>query len=208
MATRVSHDNPPRPRPDRFERLPPAAAFRHREARDGFEVVYCEPHEDGARVEGHTTAVEEGESWSVRYTIEVDGGSRTRHAAVVVRSRAGERAVRLERAEEARWRVNGHPAPHLDGCLDVDLEASAFTNALPVRRLRLEVGEEADAPAAYVRALDLAVERLAQRYRRLDAGPGVERYWYESPAFGFACELAYDPSGVILDYPGIGRRVV
>jgi hypothetical protein len=100
-----------------------------------------------------------------------------------------------------RWRVNGAAAPALDGCLDLDLESSAMTNALPVHRLQLEVGEHAEAPAAYVRAVDLTVERLEQRYVRLDDDGGRQRYRYSAPRFRFECELVYDEHGLVLDYP-------
>jgi len=113
----------------------------------------------------------------------------------------------LEADGGGRWTVDGRPRPDLDGCLDVDLESSSFTNAFPVHNLGLAVDEGAEAPAAYVRALDLGVERLEQRYVRLDdsaaSGP---RYDYTSPAFAFRCELAYDASGLVLDYPGIATR--
>jgi hypothetical protein len=102
--------------------------------------------------------------------------------------------------------VNGEAAPALDGCLDVDLEASALTNALPVRRLALRVGQEADAPAAYIRALDLSVERLEQRYVRLPDDAARQRFQYTSPAFDFQAVLVYDESGLVLDYPGIAVR--
>ncbi|MGH8826930.1 MAG: putative glycolipid-binding domain-containing protein, partial [Jiangellaceae bacterium] len=87
------------------------------------------------------------------------------------------------------------------------LEASAFTNALPVNRLGLEAGERAEAPAAYVRALDLRVERLEQSYARLPDDGKRSRYDYRSPAFEFAAVLTYDRFGLILDYPGIAVRV-
>lgn len=105
-----------------------------------------------------------------------------------------------------RWRIDGRPAPHLDGCLDVDLESSSLTNAFPVHRLGLPVGEHAGAPAAYVRALDLSVERLDQRYTRLADAGSRERYHYAAPAFEFECELLYDEYGLLLDYPGIATR--
>ena len=106
------------------------------------------------------------------------------------------------------WRVDGKAAPRLSGCLDVDLEASACTNALPVRRLGLRPGERADAPAAYVRAPILRVERLEQSYARL-AGDGERaRYEYLAPAFDFTAVLTYDRFGFLLDYPGIAVRVV
>lgn len=104
------------------------------------------------------------------------------------------------------WQVNGGPAAHLDGCLDIDLESSVLTNAFPARRLGLAPGQRADAPAAYVRAEDLRVERLEQRYVRLEKDGLGPRFEYAAPAFDFACELAYDDAGVLLDYPGIAVR--
>ena len=179
------------------------AAWQHVEARDGFEVVFI----DGLQFEGKTAAVEEGEAWAVAYVIELAADGTTRSARVSGLSTRGRREVVLEADATSRWRVNGGPAPHLDGCLDVDLESSSLTNAFPVARLGLEVGEEAEAPAAYVRALDLTVERLEQHYLRLEDGERGQRYHYTSPAFEFECELAYDGSGLVLDYPGIAVRV-
>jgi uncharacterized protein len=71
----------------------------------------------------------------------------------------------------------------------------------------LHVGAEADAPAAYVRALDLSVLRLEQVYVRTTDESFRQRYDYASPAFDFACRLVYDESGLVLDYPGIAVRV-
>ena len=81
-----------------------------------------------------------------------------------------------------------------------------MTNALPVHRMELGVGHRAAAPAAYVRALDLSVERLEQAYVRLP-GKGLQHsYDYTAPVFDFACRLVYDESGLLLDYPGIAVR--
>jgi uncharacterized protein len=120
----------------------------------------------------------------------------------------GEHEVRLEGDGSGAWLVDGERAPELSGCLDVDLEASACTNALPVRRLGLRRGEFADAPAAFVRAPVLRVERLEQSYARLeDDGGERARYGYAAPAFDFRAILTYDRSGFVLDYPGIAVRV-
>ena len=187
--------------------LPAAAAWRHLDARDGFEVVFLRREPDGYRIEGHSTAVEAGEAWGIRYSISLDGSGATRSAHVVGRSARGEREVRLDGDGHGVWRVDGSPAPQLEGCRDVDLEASALTNAFPVHRLNLRVGEEADAPAAYVRALNLEVERLEQRYARLPDDGERSRYDYASPAFDFRATLLYDAFGLVLDYPGIAVRV-
>jgi hypothetical protein len=187
--------------------VPGVAAWRHRDARDGFEVVFLRSGADGLRINGHTTAVEDGAAWAVEYEVELDPGWVTRSARVRSRSVAGTRELVLEADGAGGWKVDGVAAPRLDGCLDVDLESSALTNAFPVRRIRLAQGEEAQAPAAYVRALDLSVERLEQRYVRVDDDGDHERYDYAAPAFGFACRLVYDESGLVLDYPGIAVRV-
>jgi hypothetical protein len=131
----------------------------------------------------------------------------TRTVHVLSRSTAGEREVQIERHPTGGWRVNGRHAPELSDCDDVDLEASAFTNAFPVHRLKLEVGESADAPAAYVRAPNLRVALLEQRYLRLpDDGERV-RYDYEAPAFEYRDVIVYDEHGLVLAYPGIAERV-
>jgi uncharacterized protein len=187
--------------------FPATAAWRHLDAREGFEVLFVRPDHGGYRFEGQSTAVEGGEAWGISYTLTLDPSWATRSAGISARSASGSREVRLEGDGTGGWRVDGRPAPELAGCLDIDLEASAFTNAMPVRRLGLEVGDRADAPAAYVRAPDLAVELLEQRYTRLEDDGKRSRYDYAAPAFDFACLLVYDEFGLVLEYPGIAVRV-
>jgi uncharacterized protein len=160
------------------------AAFRHHTSRDGFEVVCI----DGRRFRGQTTGVAGDRPWALRYAIELDDAWRTRRAEVG--------GVVLEADGAGHWRVDGDPAPALDGCLDVDLEASAFTNAFPVAR------GATDAPAAWVR-FDLGVERLEQTYRR----SGERTYAYFCPDLGFGAELVFGADGIVVEYPGIASRV-
>jgi uncharacterized protein len=189
-----------------FAALPVTAAWQHRGARSGFEVVYCGARSDGCRIEGWTTAIEDGVSWAVEYVIDVDAAWATRSASIRGRSAAGLCSTVLEADGNGHWLVDGNPARHLDGCLDVDLEASAMTNALPVRRLGLPVDAVAAAPAAYARAVGLAVERLEQTYARVADDAARQRYEYAAPAFGFEALLVYDECGLVLDYPGIAVR--
>jgi uncharacterized protein len=185
-----------------FAPMPATAAWHHRGARSGFEVAYFGARDDGCRIEGWTAAIEDGATWAVEYVIEVDAAWATRSARIRGRSAEGFSSTQLEADGAGHWLVDGEPAPHLDGCLDVDLEASAMTNALPVRRMALPLAAAAAAPAAYVRAVGLAVERLEQTYARATG----QRYDYTAPAFDFRCRLVYDRSGLALDYPGIAVR--
>jgi uncharacterized protein len=187
--------------------LPESAAWRLLDAHEGFEVLFPRRTRDGYQFEGHSVGVEEGEAWSISYTLDLDAGWTARSGHVRGHSRMDAHEVKLEADGSGGWLVNGEPATQLGGCPDIDLEGSAFTNALPVHRVGLAVGASADAPAAYVRAQDLSVERLEQRYRRISNEGERSRYDYESPAFDTRCVLVYDESGLVLDYPGIAVRV-
>jgi uncharacterized protein len=189
-----------------FSAPPPTAAWVHQGTRAGFEVAWLRSVHPGLVVTGCTTAVEGGEPWIVDYTIHVDAEWRTRRAEVRGRSGSGALSLVLRSDGDGRWQVNGVPAPHLDGCIDVDLESSAMTNALPVHRLALQPGERAAAPAVYVRAVSLHAERLEQTYVRADDDGPRQRYDYTAPDFDFSCRLVYDATGLVLAYPGIAVR--
>jgi len=177
---------------------PRQLAWRHQDLREGFEVVFVEPR---WTIEGATAAVEDGAAFAVQYAIDVTPDWVTRGARVA----SFGREVHLLADGDGHWHVDGAAVPALDGVFDVDLESSAFTNAFPVHRLALAVGESADAPAAWVRRDTLAVERLEQRYTRLpDDASGRARFEYWSP--DLSCELVYDEFGLVLDYPGIAKR--
>ncbi|MBN1529366.1 MAG: putative glycolipid-binding domain-containing protein [Thermoleophilaceae bacterium] len=173
-------------------------AWRHADDREGFEVLLESP----GRFSGQTTGVEDGVLWALRYEIEHNGWVTESGIVEALADR-----VRVDADGLGAWRVDGEPRPDLDGCLDLDLEASACTNALPVRRLALEPGQRADAPAAWVRIPDLRVERLEQTYLRLPDEDGRSRYEYEAPDLGFGCVIVFDADGLTRDYPGIGARV-
>jgi uncharacterized protein len=134
-------------------------AFRHLGVREGFEVVWFAP----PRLRGGSTFVEAGAGHHIAYeiTLAPDGST----SAATICSLDG--VVKLTRSD-GTWAVDGVERRDLADCPDVDLESSAVTNALPVARLGLAVGESGRALAAWVRA-DLTVERLEQMYTRLDS---------------------------------------
>ncbi|WP_371402877.1 putative glycolipid-binding domain-containing protein [Kribbella sp. NBC_00662] len=181
--------------------MPRAASWTHVGVRVGFEVLFM----DGHRLRGRTSAREGESTWYVGYRIEVDDEWQTRTVHAVNSTVAGEREVVLERSTSG-WTVDGVARPDLDGCIDVDFESSAVTNTLPIHRLPFVLGEPVEVPAAFVQADDLSVIRLEQRYTLLSSDGERHVFDYESATFDFACELVYDASGLVLDYPGIAVR--
>lgn len=97
----------------------------------------------------------------------------------------------------------GMPLHELDGCVDVDIQATPFTNTLPIRRLALEPHQQETIRVAYVRVPSLDVSAEEQRYTGLADG----RVRYESVETGFTRDLDVDRDGSVVTYDGLFRRV-
>ena len=96
--------------------------------------------------------------------------------------------------------MNGAECREVEGAVNLDLNFSPSTNLLPIRRLDLEVGQEAPVRAAWLRFPSFDLKPLEQTYRRL--GPSSYRYRSEG---GFEAELDVRPSGFVALYPGFSR---
>lgn len=117
-----------------------------------------------------------------------------------VRGWIGDREIDLavSATGEQQWRLNGTEIPGLAGCVDIDLGFSPSTNLLPIRRLALDIGQEAEVRAAWLSFPSLMLEVLPQVYRR----EGVRTYRYESGGGAFVRLLEVNAEGFVTRYPG------
>jgi uncharacterized protein len=114
------------------------------------------------------------------------------------------RDLHLEGDGRGSWRVDGRPQPALRQCVDIDIQATPFTNTLPIRRLALARGESAVVEVAWIGVPALSVQPARQRYTALEPGA---LYRFESLEQPFAADLPVDGEGLVLDYPGLFRRL-
>lgn len=148
----------------------------------------------------------------------------TRRLDVRTRGEGWARALTLERGEDGRWsaawEADGRAAdepvpvlPDLADALDCDLALCPLTNTMPVLRhdllARARAGDTTPVHLvmAWVSVPDLSVHLSPQTYAaehpvepagavlRFESGPAVT--WVE-----------VDGDGLVVSYPGIGRRVV
>ncbi len=170
---------------------------------DGEGVQHVVLREDGAGVvaEAVTLSGGGGVRFATMFRIACDARWRVRRAEVRVMGGGG---VMLEADGAGRWLVDSVPSPALDGAVDIDLPVTPFTNTLPIRRLELAEGQSADIVTAYVEMPSLSVVADPQRYTCLEPR---RRYRYESLDSDFRREITTDAEGLVLDYPGLFRRI-
>ena len=149
------------------------------------------------RLEGTAVFLHEGQTGRLSYLIACDPTWHTRSA--VVSGWCVGKDVNLELSVDAhhRWQVNGVTRPAVEGCIDVDLNFSPSTNLLPIRRLNLEVGQQAAVKAAWLRFPSFELEPLSQVYERL----GEFKYRYSSGGGEFVAELTVNNVGFVTVYP-------
>jgi hypothetical protein len=165
----------------------------------GLDCCWLVPWDAGSMMDGCSFRYDEP-VMAALFTVQVGVGWATR--LVDVTRFLPQPKLRLElRADgRGRWWRDGEEAPELEGCIDVDLGCTPATNTLPIRRLGLAVGQEAEIVAAWVRFPELEVRSLPERYRRL----APDRYEYASTTF--RAELDVDEHGLVIDYAGAWVR--
>ena len=161
----------------------------------------------GVEAEGVALGLEEDRPWAVHYTVRCDAGWRARELAV--QSLAGDGGTLVVTGDGlGGWADGrGQRLPALDGCLDVDLLCTPFTNTLPIRRIGMVAGWSEELTVAYVAVPGLEVSVSRQRYQCVRWGPDGGRYRFEALATGFTAEIAVDGDGLVVEYPGVARRL-
>lgn len=167
----------------------------------GLEHVDIRPADGGLDISGVVIGHEESAKFGLTYRLKLDALWRTRE--VHLRTTSG-RELHLESDGQGHWQENGREQPTLQGCIDVDIQATPLTNTLPIRRLDWKPGEGVDIRLCYIAVPDLTVSARDQRYTALIPG---SLYRFESLGSGFTADLPVDADGFVLDYPGLFKRL-
>jgi uncharacterized protein len=174
----------------------------------GLEHLYLVQNDELILADGLIIGVAEddGRPFRARYTIQCDARWRVRELRIDMLD-AANRRLDLMSDGAGHWSDGaGEPLPGLAGCFDVDISATPFTNTLPIRRLALAPGASADVNVVYVDLPELTAAPGMQRYTRLADGTSA-RYRFESRSHDFTADLPVDADGLVLDYPGLFRRL-
>jgi len=140
----------------------------------------------------------------IRYLVECDKSWKTRVAHIRKERKGKVNSLALRTNTEGVWFEGKTPLTLATGLLDIDFEFSPATNTLPINRLNLNEGESREVDSLWVRSESLKLERLRQRYCRLDS----THYRYESLSFDFKSTIEVDQLGLVVNYGHLWHRIV
>lgn len=174
---------------------------------DGLEHLTIAPFDNGSGAAIRATATLIGSRGGTPYgvTYRIDCSADWRVLAFDI-STTDARSLAMTSDGMGHWRTeDGIPRPEFDGCIDIDLAGTPFTNTLPIRRLDLSPASgAASLTMLYVPFDSFTPCRDGQRYTCLQPGT---LYRYEASDRSFTADLPLDEDGLVLDYPTLFRRV-
>jgi uncharacterized protein len=160
------------------------------------EVLRLRLHSDG--VDAHSWVVHAGRApFVLHYAWSLDEHWSTRALRLELHAERS-RSLLIERTGRASWTLDGNQRPDLDGCVEIDVSATPFCNALAVRHLR---GRSGELTTVYVDVPELSATPSRQRYEAL--GAGRWRYVDLGVAAGFEARLDLDDAGLVARYQGL-----
>jgi hypothetical protein len=192
------------------------------EGTDGWraELAEVELRAEGVRARGVQLGVDP-QPYRLDYRLDALDAFRTRRLEAHISIDGRRRELDLRRDHDGwSWRLasdgdelvsSAADAAQLDGAVDCDLALSPLTNLMPIRRRGLARPHPGfDLVCAWVAVPELTVSPYPQRYehvRRHDDGGATVRFVDRGPSEGFVAELALDSDDLVIDYPGLARRV-
>ena len=108
----------------------------------------------------------------------------------------------FESDAKGNWALNGKPEDQFQGCIDVDIPVTPFTNTLPIKRLNMQKSEVSEIYVLYIDLLERKITPVRQKYIRL----ADTRYHYENIPNDFEANIEVDEFGFVVDYPSLFTR--
>jgi len=168
-------------------------------------LEHLQLHSDGKAIHVDSLMIAQlnGDPLRIAYWIECDAQWRVRQARLELPME--DRRLALSSDGQGRWfDVEGRELKELEGCTDLDISATPFTNTLPIRRLGLKIGEKQAIRAAYIKVPEFHYCQVEQVYTCLATDEIGTKYRYESGAF--KADLQMDRDGLVVEYLGFWRR--
>jgi uncharacterized protein len=169
---------------------------------DGLEHLVLRATPQGYSARSRVIGENDQRPFAFSYKVDLDASWRV--LAFAIDSVDGRKRY-YRSPSEGRWLDGGGtPLEKFDGCVDVDLSFTCFTNSLPVHRMSFALGQSREFAMLWMPSDTLDPFVDGQRYTCLEPG---KRFHYGATDGTFEATIEFDEYGLVTDYPGLFRRV-
>jgi len=156
----------------------------------------------GAEITSTIIGNYEGKLYKVEYRVQTNEYWQTVLLEINSRHSNLVQQLRFEGDGQGNWLHDGKKAADFNGCIDVDIAVTPFTNTLPVCRLQLQPGQSQEIKVIYCDLLNQLVKPVQQKYTCISA----TEYNYQNIPNDFEATIQVDGSGFVVDYPELFVR--
>jgi uncharacterized protein len=168
------------------------------------EILSVANRTDGISIRGQ--CIDAGaEPFCVQHEWSLDRSWRSRALRLTVTDEVGDRQLRIERAGDTKWKVDGQSRPDLDGCDEIDPSFTPICNCIALRGVDLAINGDFELTALHVSLPQLFIAPSRQKYVR--TGESAYRYIDLGLSAGFEAALQVDAQRMIRHYEGLFEAV-
>ncbi len=167
----------------------------------GLEHLHLIESESAISANGLVIGVEKNNPFRLRYEIECDAHWAVAYIHLQLLDAEIPYSVTVRSDGAGHWSTPpGESIPELEGCLDVDLSVTPFTNTQSIRRLGLKPGQSAEIAVAYFTVPDLRYNLQHQRYTCVETDKLGAVYQFESMTSNYHAQLRVNSQGLVDTY--------
>jgi uncharacterized protein len=159
-------------------------------------------YDNNVEITSSVIGVYEGKIYKLDYSIRTNEHWETLFFELKYRHSNQEQTIKFEGDGKGHWLNEGKRMNGFDGCIDIDIPLTPFTNTLPVNRLKLTPAETKEIQVIYLDVLEQRVRPVRQKYTCISAA----EFHYENVPNDFEAIIRVDELGLVVDYPSLFVR--
>lgn len=167
------------------------------------ENFQIEKHRDGYKAKSIVNGILKEAPLLIAYEVEISKNWEVEKVQITSLLNDKENIV-LQSDKNGRW--IDQSAQHkieFDGCIDIDISVTPFTNTLPIKRLGDRLEKRTRLEVLYFNLSEWKIRKVEQYYTKINQN----LFRYEGVFRNFEADLPVDDNQFVLSYPSLFERL-
>ncbi|MBO8156363.1 MAG: putative glycolipid-binding domain-containing protein [Bacillaceae bacterium] len=147
-------------------------------------------------IENHTL-------FHIRYEVKTDLNWRTKE--IYAENVTNGKNVYLHTNNKGEWMNNHGEVKELQGCIDIDISVTPFSNSLPINRCSWKENTPKNFNMVYISVPEMTFHKAEQSYTLIHCTDKEKVFKYESG--NFESFIYTDESGMVTLYPNLFKKI-